>query len=272
MLAINAAALILGLLAVALQSAVPSGRPCDSGLLTVLMTSTLLATAIAGLAVDGASRWIAIGPVAIQPSLIIIPVMVLMFAHDHGPTSTLGVLIAALALAMQPDRAMAGVLVAGLAVIAIAHRDRLVLVALAASAVSFLVAMGRPDVLPAVPYVDQILYTAFGAHILAGAAVLGGVSLLLVPALHGLLSGSTDRTMSLVFGAIWLSIIAAAALGDYPTPVVGYGGSAILGYLLSLGVLLRSANAQNAAGSPQQSKSPSRGRDLHSSFAPTQPA
>jgi hypothetical protein len=31
-----------------------------------------------------------------------------------------------------------------------------------------------------------------------------------------------------------LVVLAAAALGNYPTPLVGYGGSAILGYLLCL--------------------------------------
>ena len=36
------------------------------------------------------------------------------------------------------------------------------------------------------------------------------------------------------FGAVWLAVILAAALGNYPTPLVGYSGSAILGYLLSL--------------------------------------
>ena len=31
--------------------------------------------------------------------------------------------------------------------------------------------------------------------------------------------------------------MAAAAIGPYPTPVIGYGGSAIIGYLLSLAML-----------------------------------
>ena len=39
---------------------------------------------------------------------------------------------------------------------------------------------------------------------------------------------------SAVFGTVWLGVIVAAALGNYPTPLVGYGGSAILGYALSL--------------------------------------
>jgi len=40
-----------------------------------------------------------------------------------------------------------------------------------------------------------------------------------------------------VFGVAWLGMVVAAALGNYPTPLVGYGGSAILGYALSLSFL-----------------------------------
>jgi hypothetical protein len=40
-------------------------------------------------------------------------------------------------------------------------------------------------------------------------------------------------------------VVAAAALGNYPTPLVGYGGSAVLGYLLSA-ALLPTASAQAA--------------------------
>jgi cell division protein FtsW (lipid II flippase) len=40
-------------------------------------------------------------------------------------------------------------------------------------------------------------------------------------------------------------VIAAAAIGNYPTPLVGYGGSAILGYLLSAALL--SASTRGAA-------------------------
>jgi hypothetical protein len=46
-----------------------------------------------------------------------------------------------------------------------------------------------------------------------------------------------NRPTYAVFGAVWLATVAAAALGAYPTPLVGYGGSAILGYLLGVTVL-----------------------------------
>ncbi len=40
-----------------------------------------------------------------------------------------------------------------------------------------------------------------------------------------------------LLGAAWSLVVLAALMGNYPTPLVGYGGSAIVGYLLSLAVL-----------------------------------
>gem|GEM_PF-4310662 len=84
------------------------------------------------------------------------------------------------------------------------------------------------------PYVDQILYTASAVHPVAGLAVLAGSVLLLVPALAARRSGTEDQAAYAVFGALWAALVVAAALGNYPTPLVGYGGSAIIGYLVSL--------------------------------------
>ena len=71
-------------------------------------------------------------------------------------------------------------------------------------------------------------------HPLAGLAVVGGALLLIVPAIAGQWMDPENREVHAVFGAVWLGAVAAAALGNYPTPLVGYGGSAILGYALSL--------------------------------------
>ena len=35
------------------------------------------------------------------------------------------------------------------------------------------------------------------------------------------------------FGIAWLAVAVFAIIGNYPTPLVGYGSSAILGYFLS---------------------------------------
>eukprot|EP00741_Cyanophora_paradoxa_P009042 tig00001467_g8755.t1 len=77
-----------------------------------------------GVSNEGATRWISIYGLSIQPSLVLVPVLAIGFA--------------------APDRAMAGALAAGLAALAL------------------------PDVQPAMPFVDQILFTAFAVHPLAG--------------------------------------------------------------------------------------------------------
>ena len=49
--------------------------------------------------------------------------------------------------------------------------------------------------------------------------------------------------MFAVFGATWLAVIAFAVVGNYPTPLVGYGSSAILGYCLMTSMLDDPADA-----------------------------
>lgn len=261
MLAMNAGALILGLTVLILLTRLPSLPSYARGIATGLMASVLWLTALSGTAVGGASRWVALGSLVVQPSLILVPVIVLTFARERGPITTVAVLITALAMALQPDRAMAGVLMSGLMAQAIMRRDRFGLVALAASVAAFGVAMISPDRLPAVPHVDQVLYTAFDVHLLVGFAVAAGAALLLAPALYGLRVRTLDRTTCVTFAVVWLAIIVAAALGNYPTPVVGYGGSAILGYVFSLGVLC-SATRQAAATPTAQPGTMSRPRNI----------
>ena len=193
----------------------------------------LLATALAGTPVDGAARWATFGPLTLQVSLLILPAMLVLFARGPTNAGVAGLAVAAAALAIQPDRAMAGTLAAGLAVLAARRPERPALIALLAALIGFAATLMQPDLLPAVPFVDGILYSSFELHPFAGGAVLLGAALLVVPAL----ANADGFDARLVFGAVWLSIVVAAAIGNYPTPLVGYGGSAIVGYLLSLSVL-----------------------------------
>jgi hypothetical protein len=160
-------------------------------------------------------------------------------------------LVAALALALQPDRAMAGALAAGLAGLAIVQPNWRTLAAAAGGIGAFLAALAQPDALAAVPFVDGILYSAFDIHPLLGAAVVAGAATLILPAF-----GTGERGPRVVFGAMWLAIVAAAALGNYPTPVVGYGGSAVLGYLLSVALLPGGSQAPAVTRSASATRRP----------------
>ncbi|WP_085810881.1 hypothetical protein [Sphingomonas sp. TZW2008] len=233
-LAINAGALLIGLTMLALLGhATPMARRAAGGLI-VAIGAALLATALLGARADGAARWISLGGLTIQPTSILVPVMLVVFARTRTVSATAGVALAALAVALQPDRAMAGILLLGLAVLAITRRDRLIVAGLIAAAIAFVATLAQTDTLIAVPYVDQILYSSFAVHAGAGLAIWTGLALLLLPAILGWWRNDGDRGTYAVFGTIWLATILAAALGNYPTPVVGYGGSAIIGYVLSL--------------------------------------
>jgi cell division protein FtsW (lipid II flippase) len=236
-LAVNALALVMGLAIFGVMPSSSGRMPSLIGGVLLASGGLLLATALFGVSVEGAARWMPVAGLNLQISLVVMPAMLVAFARRRDLLSTLGVMLAVVALALQPDRAMAGVLALSLAVLAVHRRDRWVVSALGVATAGFAATLLRPDRLPAVPYVDQIFYTAFEVHALAGLAVVGGALLLVVPAISGLRADPENRAVYAVFGLAWLSIAVAAAIGNYPTPLVGYGGSSVLGYAFSLAFL-----------------------------------
>ncbi|WP_429614775.1 hypothetical protein [Sphingobium olei] len=251
-LAINVAALAIGLAVLAMPGRLATAGQQWAGAASAAGAIALLATALVGADVDGAARWVRLSGFVIQPSLILLPVMLVAFSRSRSTLATASIVAAAAAMAVQPDRAMAGMLVLSLAAIATLRRDTHVLVALAASVASFAVTLARADTLPTSPYVDQIVYSSFDIHAVAGMAVWVGLATLLVPALVGWHRDAGNRAVYAAFGAAWTGAIVAAAIGNYPTPIVGYGGSAIIGYALSLLALPRLAGA-HAGAVPQAS-------------------
>ena len=229
-LLMNAAAFVIGLTMVAILS--QQSVRVSAGAICLGLAALLLASFLFGTTVEGATRWLRFGNIFVQPSLILLPVLTLTFAKARNWVGVIGVAMAALVLALQPDRAMSGALTAGLLTLAVMRPDSRTLAALAAAVAGFATAMSRPDTQGAMPFVDRILITSFDVHPVAGIAVLVGSLILLLPALLSLRDDQLERTIPAVFGAFWIALVAAAGLGNYPTPLVGYGGSAILGYLL----------------------------------------
>jgi cell division protein FtsW (lipid II flippase) len=246
--AMNGAAFLLGVLT--LGVIVEAGRlwRIRPGPVLLLLAAILVTVSFRGVSTDGVTRWVAVGGIVLQPSLIVVPVIVLGFACSRDRLSALAVMIAALALALQPDRAMAAALAAGVLALALGRRGRLEMAALATALLGFCATMIQADASQAMPFVDQIFFTSFAVHPGAGLMVWCGAALMLAPAILGFARDPRHRVAYAAFGALWLTVLAAAALGNYPTPLVGYGGSAILGYLLCL------------IGLPQRRASPEAGQ------------
>jgi hypothetical protein len=157
-----------------------------------------------------------------------------------------------LALALQPDWAMAGALFAGLSATAMFRKSAVTRVAAAFGLMGFLVTLAQPDQLPAAPYVDHILWTGFALNPFVGAGLwIGCLLMILPPIMVGFRTAP-----ACAFFATWAAIIFAAAVGAYPTPLVGYGGSAIVGYFLSLTALRRMTDKSRSAMSSQTMNGP----------------
>jgi cell division protein FtsW (lipid II flippase) len=244
-LVINTAAFLIGLVLLKLAGLLQPQIQRMHAATLLLIPAALFATALLGQQLEGVARWLRIGAISIQPSFLLLPILTLAFARSRNAATASALLLAAAAMALQPDRAMAGALLASLAVLALMQPDRLSLAAVAGSLIAMIATLLQPDTLAPVPYVEQVLTSAFAVHLLAGAAVITGSALLLVPSLHGWRHDPGNRALHAVFGTFWLATIAAAVIGNYPTPLLGYGGSAIIGYLLSLALLPRHAGARS---------------------------
>jgi cell division protein FtsW (lipid II flippase) len=232
---VNTVALLLGVL---LVGASPRLRGLSSRFVSgasIAIAAALLLTAVSGHAVDGVSRWVQVGPLFVQTSLVFLPVAALLYAHTVNRWTTMAMIAIAIAVALQPDRAMAVALCAGLLALLLVRRTRAVAIACSAAAVAVLVTCLQADRLPAVPFVDHILWSSFRLHPLLGVALWLGSAMLFVPML--VIRSDGARAVLVACGACWAAIVVAAAVGAYPTPVVGYGGAAILGYFLCLAAL-----------------------------------
>jgi hypothetical protein len=229
LLLINLVALGAGiaLLAIARLLPVPSARP----LLLLGSAAALLATALFGSAAEGATRWVVVGGLSLQPSLILLPALLLAHVTKPDRWSSLAVALAAVAMALQPDRSLAAALVVVTLVDAAFRRTPAAWATAAVPLLALAVTIVRPDNLPAVAHVDQILWTSSADQPLAASAVWAGTLLLFVPAFvlwHRGLVGEAA-----CFAALWATLVLSALLHNYPTPLVGYGASCILGYLLT---------------------------------------
>ena len=236
---VNAAALAVGVLGASLIRRASMRDRRFAGASTIAIGLLLLATALFGVRVEGARRWIVVAGIALQPSLILLPLAIMLFAANRGWWASLGLMIAGLGLAMQPDRAMAGTLAAGLAALWLYQREAPVTVALAAAISGLVATMLRADVVAPVAFVERVVQAAFAFHVLTGLAIVAGLATMLMPAAAGFRTHTKQREVFAVFGVAWLAVIAFAIAGNYPTPLVGYGSSAILGYCLSAAVLTR---------------------------------
>lgn len=211
--------------------------------------AAVLLTAFFGVPLEGVRRWVRAGPLLLHVGVIALPFLLAAAARRSGPLSMLAAGLALLGAALQADAAIATAMAAGLLTVAALRPSPTAWLLSGLSVAAAAWAWTRPDPLPAVTLVEGILPLAF--HHSAPAGLVASLGLALpVAALVALgLGDPTRRVMALTLAAGFAGVVVAALTGNYPTPLLGFGLSPILCYVLGWSLLAGSGRDPGRAQS-----------------------
>jgi hypothetical protein len=190
--------------------------------------------------------WLPIGPVSVQPAWLLVPALWVLSASITSPTHRepaaqralrlTGLWMGQLALLIQAQAGLLGVSALLLALRAGRRRSGADAAGAVLAAGLAVAALPRWTAPPPQPFVDEVLQQAFAQGPAWGLALGAAWLCLLLP---GLLHRRARE-----HGLVWLGLLGLSLPGWLPAPVLGFGGSFILGYVLSLAVLPGLATGQ----------------------------
>jgi hypothetical protein len=238
--------------AVAAFRLLPLRRLQDDETLRAMLCCALGALLLAaglGPASAGGSAWLRLGQIQLNLPWLLLPA--LLVASDVGEKAAArglalgGLAMACGALVLLADAVLAALVAAVLGLRAWGGRSRTLALLAAATGAMSLHLVGEWQVPEALPFVDRVLQRGFEQNLSVGLAL----ALLQVLPLWPALRHRQARRHGLVWGLLALLSLP----GWLPSPLVGHGGSFIVGYLLSL-ALLPGGNARRARPRPPSAR------------------
>ena len=242
--AVQGAAFLIG--AMALWAASRTGRPGRGPRLIVALA--ILAVAVlmltTGVEMQGAHRWLALGPVLIHPASLLGAPLLWLVAQDADDVWTAGV--AALAIltfgAGFDGAASLAFAVGATGLLTAARGSWKTLAPLAAlSWILALWSLAQSQALPRVPYVEDVVPMVWAVAPVLGVAAVIALILLSAPLLWMGWRARGIGAAGLAVAGFWIGLSAANLLGAYPAPVVGYGASPVIGWLVAIGLAMATA-------------------------------
>ncbi len=228
-LIVNASALGIGLVWIATGPTL--GRLRAVRALAIMCLAILAAPLVTGPELDGITRWIPLGPFQLHTGMLAIPLLACLAAsdRDYGPPMLLAAGLICLA---QPDAASGFALMGAATGLYFAWHDwKPGLVAILLFGVGLIAAM-RGELAPQ-PFVERVLVDVAMVNIPVALALFGALI-----ASFALMLGAIGQTSAFRYALAgsFAGFSLIAVLSNYPSILIGYGASPILGFALALGI------------------------------------
>ena len=201
-------------------------RACGAVLLALLYLPLLF-----GPTVDGTSRWVGLGPVALTTAPLCLPALCVLLARARRSWFVAPLVLIFLAGLLQPDPSIPITLAC--VIVAIGGPN---LVALAGGVLLLGIGMATAlrDTLQPVRFVEGVLADALSTMPPMGVILCITILAAMVPILLDPKGAMMQRR---AVAASLVGLTLASLIGPYPTPLVGYGPAAIIGLSLALAML-----------------------------------
>lgn len=206
---------------------------------------------VAGIELDGVTRWLPLGPFLVQPALILSPLLLALAASREGRHWRVAILLPMLLVALQPDAQSLVALALGVAVLMIgasgksrrgwSYRRIAITAGAALVAVLGLVVAGiqtPPPVAFVEGTVDIATLSGMAAVLLHIAAIALAIAAL----------SSRGGAADLALAAYLAAAAVMAVFWAFPMPIAGAGPSHLVGFGLAIGWLAEGVRRANRDG------------------------
>lgn len=236
---VNAVALIVGgALAAFLRS--PESAKLRRVLIVGLL-ALLFLPLIAGPEVNGIARWLPLGPFALHAGMLALPPLVVLAAREK-PYAAPILLAALLAAFLQPDAATGFAITFAAVGLHDVTKDWKIGATAAVGFIASLLMAMRGE-LPPQPFVERIIFDLIGQAPFAAAtlmlALMAGFFLILFA-----VTAAKSARFALAGSLFGFAVM--AMISHYPTPLIGYGASPVLGFAMAIG-LAHHANRESSS-------------------------
>lgn len=220
--------------------------PILIGLAAVMVA--LIVPLLTGPEMAGARRWVMVGPLSLLPSMLVLPIAIWLGAASRESRAIdLLIVVLGAVLALQFDAAALTGLTLAWAVVTLRSAPGTRIAGWGAVMVLVLLTAltwSRPDTLVSVAWVEDVLPNAWRHGVLTGIMASVATLALLAPIIMLARRGGAGAAG---LAALYVGLVGAALVGNYPLPVVGLGASLVLGWFIALTLAWAAGARQQAS-------------------------